>query len=104
MFGKKLVFEWREVRMKTIYNISLTCKEATAASSRLEEGKLSWSLRIRLLLHYMSCPPCRRFMNQFKLILKGIRSYRQTAADKPSHQLSPEKKESIQEKINKLNG
>jgi hypothetical protein len=41
-------------------------------------------------------------MNQCKLILKGIRSYRKAAADKPLHQLSPEMKESLQEKINKL--
>jgi len=88
--------------MKTIYKISLTCKEATAASSMKEEGKLSLFLAVRLFLHYMSCPPCRRFINQFKLILKGIRSYRRTASDKPLHHLSPEKKQSLQEKINKL--
>lgn len=88
--------------MKTTYKISLTCKEATTIASMKEEGKLSWSLSIRLFMHYMSCPPCRRFINQFKLILKGIRSYRQTAADKPLHQLSPEKKQDLQDKINKL--
>lgn len=88
--------------MRTIYTISLTCKEATEASTRKEEGKLSLFMRIRLFLHYMNCPPCRRFINQFKLILKGIRSYRQSVATKPMHQLSPEKKQSLQEKIDKL--
>ncbi len=88
--------------MKTTYKISLTCKEATAASSMKEEGKLSLSMTIRFFMHYISCPPCRKFINQFKLISKKIRSYRQATADKPLHELSPEKKQSLQEKINKL--
>lgn len=88
--------------MKTVYKISLTCKEATTVSSMKEEGKLSWSMAIRLFMHYISCPPCRRFMNQFKLLSKKIRSYHQTTADNPLHQLSPEKKQALQEKINKL--
>lgn len=88
--------------MRTVYKISLTCKEATTASSIKEEGELSWSMAIRLFMHYISCPPCRRFIKQFKLISKGIRSYRDTTANKPLHQLSPEKKQDLQEKINKL--
>ena len=88
--------------MRTIYKISLTCKEATTASSMKEERKLSLLMSIRLLMHYISCPPCRRFINQFKLISKKIRSYRQTTANQPLHQLSPEKKQQLQERINKL--
>ncbi|HSH65605.1 MAG TPA: hypothetical protein VLB84_07365 [Bacteroidia bacterium] len=88
--------------MNTIHKISLTCKEATEASSREEEGKISLFLKIRLYLHYLSCPPCRRFINQFKLILKGIRSYNKSVIAKPLHELSPDKKKNIQEQINKL--
>lgn len=88
--------------MNTIHKISLTCKEATDAISRKEEGHLSFSLRIRLYLHYISCPPCRRFISQCKLILKGIRSYRESASVTPLHQLDAEKKKQLQEQIDKL--
>jgi hypothetical protein len=87
--------------MKTVHTLSLTCKEATDAFSRQEEGQLSLFLRIRLFLHRLSCTPCRRFFNQCKLILKGIRSYRESASVTPLHQLDAEKKQQIQEQLNK---
>lgn len=89
--------------MNTVHKLSLTCKEATDAFSRKEEGRLSYFLRIRLFLHYISCPPCRRFFNQCKLILKGVRSYRESASVAPTHQLDADKKKQLQEQIDKLN-
>lgn len=90
--------------MKTTYKISLTCKEATTASAMREEGKLSWSMAIRLFMHYISCPPCRRFIKQLKRISKRIRLYYTTTAEKPLHQLSPEKKQHFQDQIDKFKG
>jgi hypothetical protein len=88
--------------MSTVYRLKLTCKEATYLSSQKEEGKLSLFMRVRLLMHYISCPPCRRFINQCKLIAKRIRTYRNGLSTTPTHQLTPEKKQSLQEEINKL--
>ena len=67
----------------------------------MEEGRISFFLRMRLFIHYLSCPPCRRFINQCKLILKGIRSYRESVTVTPLHQLDPEKKKKMQETIDK---
>ncbi len=88
--------------MSTVYRFKLTCKEATYLSSKKEEGKTSLFLRMRLLMHYVSCPPCRRFINQCKLIATRIRSYRETVSTAPTHQLPPEKKQNLQEQIDKL--
>jgi hypothetical protein len=88
--------------MNTVYRIKLTCKEATYLSSKKEEGKLTLFLQLRLLMHYISCPPCRRFINQCKLIAKKLRRYREGLSAAPTHELPPEKKQSLQEQINKL--
>jgi hypothetical protein len=88
--------------MSTVYRLKLTCKEATYFSSQKEEGKLFFFMRVRLWMHYISCPPCRRFINQCKLIAKKIRTYRDGLSITPTHQLTPEKKQSLQDEINKL--
>jgi hypothetical protein len=88
--------------MSTVYRLKLTCKEATCFSSKKEEGKLTFFLQLRLLMHYISCPPCRRFINQCKLLAKKIRRYREGLSAAPTHQLSAEKKQSLQEQINTL--
>jgi hypothetical protein len=88
--------------MSTVYHLKLTCKEATYLFSKKDEGKLSLFLRIRLLMHWISCPPCRHFIRQCKLIAKRMRTYREELSAAPTHQLTPEKKQSLQEKINKL--
>lgn len=88
--------------MITVHRVKLTCKEASYLSSKEEEGVLTLSLRVRLLLHWISCPPCRRFIRQCKLIAKKIRTYREGLAATPAHRLTPEKKQSLQEEIDKL--
>jgi hypothetical protein len=88
--------------MSTVYRLKLTCKEATYLSSKKEEGKLTFFLQLRLLMHYISCPPCRRFINQCKLLAKKIRRYPEGLSEGPAHQLPAEKKQSLQEQIDKL--
>ncbi len=85
--------------MHTIHTLSLTCKEATAAASLKTEGKITIVMSIRLWIHFISCPPCKRFMKQIRLILKRIRLYPESA---PLEQLSGEKKQRIQEMINTM--
>jgi hypothetical protein len=88
--------------MNTVHKISLTCKETLQAHSMQEEGFLPFFLRLRVMLHYISCPPCRRFIKQYKFILKRIHAYRESTSATPLHQLDPEKKNQLQEQINKL--
>ena len=89
--------------MKNVHKQSEACKQAMEAYTRREEGEhLPLFLRLRVSLHIILCPPCRRFIQQFKLILREIRSYRESASVTPFHQLDPERKQRIQEQLNKF--
>ncbi len=48
--------------------IMITCKEATLAIIKKEEGKISLTERIRLLIHLAICKFCKMFEKQNKLI------------------------------------
>ncbi len=79
--------------------INITCQQATYLSSKKEEGKLSFVLRLQLYLHLFSCPPCRKFFAQSKEMIVQIK--RMYNSDKQVHTLSDEVKEHIQDQINK---
>ena len=85
--------------MSTTYKIILTCKDATFLSSQKEEGKLSFGTQLKMMIHLMGCPPCRRFIAQSKLIFKSAHHYKDSLL---SNHLSTDKKQSIQDTINEL--
>lgn len=79
--------------------MKLTCKEATYLSAKGEDGRLGLYDRIKLLMHQLICPPCRRFAIQTKKIKDYFKQIK--VADKPnlSDKLSEESKERIRKHI-----
>ncbi len=88
--------------MHTIHKISLTCKEATCLSLITDEKTIPLFSRARLLLHRLTCPPCRRFMNQLAIISGALANYRESIFSRPPHHLSSEKKQAMQEELDKI--
>ncbi|NQV53145.1 MAG: hypothetical protein HQ500_08170 [Flavobacteriales bacterium] len=73
----------------------MTCKEATEASVRKSQGKVSFRERFDLALHFMACKYCRLFAKQ----QAWIDQFLSNGSD-VKDQLTDEEKSSIKTKIN----
>ena len=82
--------------------ISFNCQEATFTALKKEDQPLSTGAKMKLFVHLLYCGPCRLFLKQSKMIEKAARNYKETIFSKPPHTLSPEIKNSLQDKINNL--
>ena len=47
----------------------LTCKNVTEYASDYVDGKMSFWERIKFKFHLYMCPPCGRFIKQFKMTI-----------------------------------
>lgn len=81
---------------KTLYN----CKEATLLSIK-EEEVISVFERVKLAYHLLYCEPCRRFIDQWRMLSKEQRRH-QPASIRPPFTLRKEAKERMQEQIDLL--
>lgn len=54
----------------------LDCRDATRLISRELDGPLPRGWRLMLRLHLFWCGPCRRFLQQTRLLRAAMRQYR----------------------------
>lgn len=47
----------------------LTCEEVTALVTSYLEGAMSWTDRMRFLLHVGTCPGCRSYLRHMKFVV-----------------------------------
>lgn len=80
---------------KNVFN----CKQATLLSIKKEEGKLSFTGKVKLQYHLFYCKYCRRFIKQSAVINKAGSDTAESLFTNPPHLLSPETKENIQHQI-----
>ena len=50
----------------------ITCREATNFISQKEEGKITFSQRIKLAIHLLICEFCKLFYKQNKFLAKNF--------------------------------
>lgn len=79
------------------------CRQATLLALKKEERKISPAERIRLWYHLLYCDVCRRFIRQSAEMNQAGRHFHKTLSDNPSHILSPESKERMQQQVDVLN-
>lgn len=53
----------------------LKCRDITLLASDYVDGRLRWRKRLSLLLHLITCPHCRRFIQQFRVLVQVIKGY-----------------------------
>ena len=53
----------------------LRCRDITLLASDYLDGRLRWRKRLSLLVHLLMCPHCRRFVTQFKAVVRVIRGF-----------------------------
>lgn len=51
----------------------LTCNDVTARSSALVDGELPAGERLRIGVHLLICPYCRRFLRQLRNLRAAVR-------------------------------
>ena len=51
----------------------LKCRDITLLASDYIDGRLRWGKRVELVLHLIMCPHCRRFVSQFRAVVRVIR-------------------------------
>jgi len=55
----------------------MSCKEASRAISRMQDGSVSVPLYLRIRLHLILCEACKRFEQQLRLLHQAMRRYRE---------------------------
>lgn len=79
--------------------MKITCKEATYLSAKAETRKLGLYSKVRLLLHQLLCPPCRRFVVQARLITHYFKQIKPKDKADLGYKLSEQTKERIKKHI-----
>ncbi|MGM0433675.1 MAG: zf-HC2 domain-containing protein [Pseudomonadota bacterium] len=59
----------------------LRCRDITLMASDYVDGRLRWRKRLSLLVHLLMCPHCRRFVSQFRAVVRVIRGFEPTPPD-----------------------
>lgn len=77
----------------------ISCKEATYLTSKLEEGKLSFSEKVKLKLHFALCSVCKIFSLQNKYIAKHAKHIEKTQMDDNDVKLPGDKRDQIEDAI-----
>lgn len=85
-----------------VKNIVRNCKEATLIALKKEEGKISFKERIQLAIHLMYCDACKQFIKQSAIINKAMKQLHQKLHTHPSHILSTEAKEKMQQQLGSI--
>lgn len=83
-------------------NIVRNCKEATQIALKKEEGKISYKERIQLAIHLMYCDACKQFIKQSAIINKAMKQLQQKLNTHPTHTLSTEAKEKMQQQLDNI--
>jgi Putative zinc-finger len=52
------------------------CRDATRLLSRMQEGDVSLSDRIKVRLHLLACDACTRFERQLRFLAEAMRRYK----------------------------
>ncbi|TDT44151.1 hypothetical protein DES49_0251 [Halospina denitrificans] len=53
----------------------LKCRDITLVASDYVDGRLRWRKRLAVIVHLIMCPLCRRFMANFRLVVRVIRGH-----------------------------
>lgn len=59
----------------------LRCRDITLMASDYVEGRLRGCRRLSLLVHLLMCPHCRRFVSQFRAVIRVIHGFEPTPPD-----------------------
>lgn len=59
----------------------LRCRDITLMASDYVDGRLRWRKRLSLLVHLLMCPHCRRFVGQFRAVIRVIRGLKPMPPD-----------------------
>ena len=59
----------------------LKCRDITLLASDYIDGRLSWRKRLSMLVHLLICAHCRRFVSQFRVVLRVIRGFEPAPPD-----------------------
>lgn len=88
----------RHLFSKTVFD----CRQATFLSVKKEEGTITLPERIKLSYHLFYCGPCRRFIDQWKLLSQKNRE-RTFFSRRPPFSLPPEVRDRIRRQLYQLN-
>ena len=55
----------------------ISCKDASRAISRMQDGDISLPLYLRIRLHLLLCEACKRFLHQVRFLHAALSRYRQ---------------------------
>jgi len=83
---------------KTVFN----CKQATLLSLKKEERKLSFFESMKLAYHLLYCQPCKKFIQQSRLINRVGEEVSQSLSNRPPFRLSEETKQRMQRELDLL--
>lgn len=50
----------------------LKCRDITLLASDYVDGRLRWRKRLAVIFHLIMCPNCRRFINNFRAVVRVI--------------------------------
>lgn len=85
-----------------VFSLMPDCKEITMLIVKEQELKLSLKEKFDMHLHLMICKFCRAFRIQTRLLDAHIHKLAHEESSLPvNHTLDPQKKEAIQQEINK---
>jgi len=65
----------------------LKCREVVHDTDRLLEGDLRWHQRLSMRMHLAMCRHCRRYVNQFKRLLRAVPGLHRQATDEEIRQI-----------------
>jgi hypothetical protein len=55
----------------------ISCKDASRALSRLQDGNVSLPLYLRIRVHLLWCAACKRFEQQLRFLHRAMQRYRE---------------------------
>lgn len=82
--------------------IVFNCKGATQRYLKKEEGRISLQDRLKLWYHLLYCDPCRRFIEQSKLLRKSAQTLKDSFLQQPPFTLSEESREKIRKQMDEF--
>lgn len=65
----------------------LSCREVVSSADALVDEELSWRQRLPLRLHLLLCRHCRRYVRNFRRLLRAVPFMHRPASDEEVEQV-----------------
>jgi hypothetical protein len=89
---RALLDEWNARAM-------FTCHDMTRLISQAQDGRLPWTSRWRMKLHFLLCKWCRRYRRQLGLLRRALTRLPERDLDGPMEELSSEAKARLKRRL-----